>query len=83
MENNLVKVLLWGQEVGVMYWDASASRAIFEYSPDYLRMGVDIAPLTCSIQSIAAKKPILGNKEKIYQGLTSSLKADLPNVCTE
>ena len=38
MENNLVKVLLWGQEVGVMYWDASASRAIFEYSPDYLRI---------------------------------------------
>ena len=50
MENNLVKVLLWGKEVGVMYWDASANRAIFEYSPDFLRTGVDVAPLTCSIQ---------------------------------
>ena len=79
MENNLVKVLLWGQEVGVMYWDASASRAIFEYSPDYLRMGVDIAPLTCSIQSIAAKKPILGNKEKIYQGLPPFIADSLPD----
>ena len=79
MENNLVKVLLWGQEVGVMYWDASASRAIFEYSPDYLRIGVDIAPLTCSIQSIAAKKPILGNKEKLYQGLPPFIADSLPD----
>ena len=60
MENNLVKVLLWGQEVGVMYWDASASRAIFEYSPDYLRIGVDIAPLTCSIP--AATIPTRGSR---------------------
>lgn len=79
MENNLVKVLLWGQEVGVMYWDIATHRAIFEYSPVFLRTGVDLAPLTLSIKSIAAKKPTFGNKEKLYQGLPPFIADSLPD----
>ena len=33
MENNIVKVKLWGQEVGLLYWDKKSHKAIFEYNP--------------------------------------------------
>ena len=41
MENNIVKVKLWGQEVGLLYWDKKSHKAIFEYNPAFVRNGVD------------------------------------------
>lgn len=62
--------MLWGEEVGKLYWDERNKRAVFNYHPDFIRKGVEIAPLTASVKGSAAKgMPILGNKEKIYQGL--------------
>ena len=46
MENNVVSVMLWGEEVGKLYWDERNKRAVFNYHPDFIKKGVEIAPLT-------------------------------------
>ena len=80
MENNVVSVMLWGEEVGKLYWDERDKRAVFNYHPDFIKKGVEIAPLTASVKGPAAKgMPILGNKEKTYQGLPPFLADSLPD----
>ena len=80
MENNIVSVLLWGEEVGKIYWDTRGKRAVFSYNPDFIRKGIDVAPLTASINGAAAKGfPIVGNREKLYQGLPPFLADSLPD----
>jgi len=46
MQNNIVRVILWGQEVGSLYWDERRKRAVFNYHPDFIKAGLDIAPLS-------------------------------------
>ena len=80
MEGNILSVMLWGNEVGKLYWDERGKRAVFNYNPDFVRKGKDIAPLTASIRSAAGNGfPIVGNKEKPYQGLPPFLADSLPD----
>ena len=68
MENNVVSVMLWGEEVGKLYWDERNKRAVFNYHPDFIKKGVEIAPLTASVKGPAAKgMPILGNRERFIK----------------
>ena len=53
MENNVVSVMLWGEEVGKLYWDERNKRAVFNYHPDFIKKGVEIAPLTASVKGYA------------------------------
>ena len=80
MENNIVNVMLWGEVVGKLYWDERNRRAIFNYHPDFVKKGLEIAPLTASVKGGAAKgMPISGNKDKLYQGLPPFLADSLPD----
>ncbi len=80
MQNNIVKVTLHGKEVGRLYWDARLRRAIFSFAPSFVAEGKDIAPLTASIKDgKRASSPILGNKEKLFQGLPSFIADSLPD----
>ena len=80
MENNIVSVMLWGEEVGKIYWDTRSKRAVFSYNPDFIRKGIDVAPLTAPINGAAAKGfPVVGSREKLYQGLPPFLADSLPD----
>lgn len=79
MENNIVAIWLWNREVGRIYWDDASGRAVFAYNPAFLHDGIDIAPLTASIHSLATQKPILGDRDKLYQGLPPFLADSLPD----
>lgn len=80
MENNVVSVLLNGEEVGQLYWDEQNRRAVFSYNSSFIKKGMDIAPLTASIKGGVAKGfPILGNKEKMFQGLPPFIADSLPD----
>ncbi len=79
MENNILTVWLWGNEVGRIYWDKKERRSVFAYSPDFLRCNIDISPLSFSIHSPKAQRPIWGNREKLYQGLPPFLADSLPD----
>jgi serine/threonine-protein kinase HipA len=81
METNVVKVKLWGMDVGYLSWDKKAGVAIFEYEPSFLEQGLDIAPLTISIDSPRSQKqlPWTGDKDKLYQGLPPMIADSLPD----
>ena len=80
--NNVLKITLWGYDVGRLVWDDKERRAFFSFSPSFLSAGYDIAPLTASIS-----KPYLrqggiykGNiEQKIYKGLPEFLADSLPD----
>lgn len=80
MQNNIVRVLLYDEEVGQLYWDIRNRRAVFSFSPSFLKKGLDIAPLTASVNRYLAKDmPILGDKKKLFQGLPPFLADSLPD----
>lgn len=80
MQNNIVSVVLNAEEVGQLYWDEKSRRAVFSYNPSFIKKGIDIAPLTASVKGNAAKGlPIIGNKEKLFQGLPPFIADSLPD----
>ena len=81
METNVVKVKLWGIDVGYLSWDKKAGVAVFEYESSFLEQGLDIAPLTMPINAPRSQKqlPWTGNKDKLYQGLPSMIADSLPD----
>jgi HipA-like C-terminal domain./HipA-like N-terminal domain. len=80
MQDNIVKVLLNAEEIGKIYWDERSNRAVFSYNPSFVKKGIDIAPLTASIKGNAGKGfPVVGNKEKLFQGLPPFIADSLPD----
>jgi len=81
METNVVMVKLWGMPVGYLSWDKKADLAVFEYESEFLDKGLDIAPLTMSINSPRSKKriPWTGDKNKLYLGLPPMIADSLPD----
>ncbi len=81
MGTNVVMVKLWGMPVGYLSWDKKTDAAIFEYEPEFLDKGLDIAPLTMAINSPRSKKniPWAGDKDKLYMGLPPMIADSLPD----
>ena len=81
METNVLKVKLWEHTVGYTYWDKKLDCGVFEYEPEFLKLGLDISPLSLSIYANRSLKlqPWLGIKEKLYQGLPPLLADSLPD----
>ena len=81
MNTNVVQVKLWGMTVGFLLWDKVQKVSIFEYDPDFLNTGLDIAPLSMSIYSARSQKqlPWIGDGDKLYQGLPPMLADSLPD----
>ncbi len=80
MQNNIVSVKLNGEEVGQLYWDERNRRAVFSYHPSFVQKGIEVAPLTASLTGNVAKGfPVMGNKEKLYQGLPPFIADSLPD----
>lgn len=81
METNVVMVKLWGMPVGYLSWDIKMDVAVFEYEQEFLDKGLDIAPLTMSINSPRSKKhiPWTGDKDKLYMGLPPMIADSLPD----
>ena len=79
MQNNIVRVMLWGQEVGSLYWDERRKRAVFSYHPNFIKSGLDIAPLSASINEPRNRLPIYGlANDDIFYGLPAFIADSLP-----
>ena len=79
MRNNIVKVVIWGKEVGSLFWDERRKRSVFSYHPDFLKGGLDIAPMSASIRNPRNKLPLYGMpNDEIYSGLPAFVADSLP-----
>lgn len=81
MENDVLKVMLWGLEVGKLYWNSKLSNSVFTFNKDFIDKGLDISPLEASIHHPKLKQgfPINGNKEKPYSGLPEFISDSMPD----
>jgi serine/threonine-protein kinase HipA len=76
---SVLRVILWGKEVGRLAWDVKRRLAYFVFNPDNFGMALDIAPLVASIKSPQSHSPIYGEEERKYQKLPSFIADSLPD----
>ena len=76
----VLKVLLWGQEIGRLAWHDARKTSFFTYNPEFLKGSLDVAPLTASIHNPLSTRAIFGETERIYQKLPSFIADSLPDA---
>jgi len=77
---DFLKVFLWEKEVGRLAWDDKRKLAYFNYSPEFLKGNLDIAPIAASIHDKSSALAIYGETERIYQKLPSFIADSLPDA---
>jgi len=60
---DFLKVFLWEKEVGRLAWDDKRKLAYFNYSPEFLKGNLDIAPIAASIHDKSSALAIYGETE--------------------
>ncbi|MEY8240038.1 MAG: type II toxin-antitoxin system HipA family toxin [Cycloclasticus sp.] len=77
MAVDLAEVHLWGTVIAVITWDNSRQVCQFQYTPEFLNFGIEVAPLTMPLQEAPYSFPSL-NKET-FKGLPGMLADCLPD----
>lgn len=75
-----LKVILWDEEIGRLSWDERRRLSYFTYNPDFLKKGINIAPIVAPIDGIRAMAPVWGEDAKIYQKLPAFVADSLPDA---
>lgn len=78
-----IDVFLWNQKVGslVTYKEKYNEKVCFYYDVEFLKKGLDIAPLRASInsQSVKSGLPVYADNDKLFGGLPSFIADSLPD----
>ena len=72
-------VYLWGQKAGTVLWNENRVCANFEYTPKFIRSGLEIAPLTMPLSPQIYSFPSRDNY-KTFLGLPGMLAEALPDT---
>lgn len=75
-----LKVILWGEEIGRLAWDARRRLSYFMYNPGFLKKGLNISPLVTPVDGVRGLTPIWGEETKIYQKLPAFVADSLPDA---
>ena len=70
-------VILWGRRIGAVSWDETRSLGVFQYDPDFVGAGIEVAPLTMPAREAPYDFPAL-NRES-FKGLPGMLADALPD----
>lgn len=73
----IAQVKLWGKPIGAVSWDKSAGFAHFEYEPDFIHSGIEVAPLTMPLSKQIYSFPALPGET--FYGLPGLLADSLPD----
>jgi serine/threonine-protein kinase HipA len=73
----VAEVKLWGKSIGAVSWDEGAGVAHFEYDPDFIRSGIEVAPLTMPLSKQIYTFPAL--PRETFHGLPGLLADSLPD----
>ena len=75
-----LKVILWGEEIGRLAWDAGRRLSYFMYNPAFLKKGLNISPLAAPVDGVRGLMPVWGEDAKIYQKLPAFVADSLPDA---
>ncbi|QHI68949.1 type II toxin-antitoxin system HipA family toxin [Tichowtungia aerotolerans] len=70
-------IILWGNTIGAVSWDAERELALFEYASDFLESGIELAPLTMPLRAQVYSFPELPRES--FHGLPGMLADALPD----
>lgn len=73
----VAEVRLWGKPIGAVSWDEAAGLAHFEYDPDFIRSGIEVAPLRMPLSKQIYTFPAL--PRETFHGLPGLLADSLPD----
>ena len=74
---DVAEVHLWDKQIGAVAWNDSRNLATFEYHADFLRSGLELAPLTMPLGPALFRFPELAFEA--YWGLPGMLADSLPD----
>ena len=77
--NNALKIFLWDKEIGRLVWDKNINNTYFTYNPEFIRTGLEIAPLTAPVKGLKSRLPVYGEDDRKYQKLPAFLADSLPD----
>ena len=75
--NNDAQVILWGSEIGAVTWLEDREIGVFQYAPDFLQSGVQLAPLMMPLNEFPYEFPALARNT--FKGLPGLLADSLPD----
>jgi serine/threonine-protein kinase HipA len=71
------RVLLWGREIGAVSWLAEREIGVFQYAPEFVGSGIEVAPLTMPLATAPYEFPEL--PRETFRGLPGLLADSLPD----
>lgn len=71
------EVKLWGKTIGAVSWDEATGLANFEYEPDFIGSGIEVAPITMPLSNQIYAFPALSRET--FHGLPGLLADSLPD----
>lgn len=74
---NDAHVVLWGSVIGAVSWLEDREIGVFQYSPDFLNSGIQLAPLMMPLEEFPYEFPAL--PRNTFKGLPGLLADSLPD----
>lgn len=74
---NNAQVILWGSPIGAVSWLEDDGMAVFQYEPEFVDSGIQIAPLMMPLRTAAYSFPALS--KETFKGLPGLLADSLPD----
>jgi len=75
--NNDARVNLWGSLIGAVTWLEDREIGVFQYSPDFLRSGIELSPISMPLAEFPYEFPALARNT--FKGLPGLLADSLPD----
>ncbi len=71
------RVILWGSEIGAVSWVEDREIGVFQYAPEFVGSGIEVAPLMMPLRE--APYEFLGLPRDAFKGLPGLLADSLPD----
>jgi serine/threonine-protein kinase HipA len=75
--NNDARVVLWGRTIGAVTWLEDREIGVFQYAPDFVNSGIQLAPLMMPLKEFPYEFPTLARNT--YKGLPGLVADSLPD----
>jgi len=75
--NNDAHVKLWGTVIGAVTWQEDREVGVFQYAPEFLGSGIQVAPLRMLLAEFPYEFPALARNT--FKGLPGLLADSLPD----
>ncbi|MFK7818833.1 MAG: type II toxin-antitoxin system HipA family toxin [Planctomycetaceae bacterium] len=71
------QVILWGKEIAAVTWDQRTETSVFQFAPEFVPSGIQVAPLTMPLRDGTFRFPALNRAT--FKGLPGLLADSLPD----